>query len=330
MMSNKIFNIGIVGAGQLGSRHLQGLAKIDLPCSIEVMDPWDNSLKIADERFRQIPENNNIKSIKYFDAISRMSDHHDLVVIATTADVRLAVVKSLFQVSKVRNIILEKVVFQSEAEFKVADELFKENKVSVWVNCVRRITPAYQEIKKYFVNNPVKAVKVSGGEWWGMGSNSLHFIDCIAYLCGDDEYTLNGANLDENIKESKRSGFMEFTGTLNGHYATGPDFELVCTAGSDLPVKVEINSENYDICVGETEKKYCVTDKKGGSIDEFLFAVPFQSDLTNITAKEIILQAQCNLPTFAESWKLHLPLLRVLNHHLAKVKGIPFSKCPIT
>ncbi len=33
--------IAIIGAGQLGSRHLQGLAKSDIKISIEVVEPLD-------------------------------------------------------------------------------------------------------------------------------------------------------------------------------------------------------------------------------------------------------------------------------------------------
>lgn len=326
-MNNKIFKIGIIGAGQLGSRHLQGLAKNSFPCSLEVMDKFDDSLKVAEERFLQIPKNNNIKGIKYLDTIEKMSDCHDLVIIATTADSRLNVVKVLLQHSKVKNILLEKVVFQSEDEFRVADELFKQKNVSVWVNCVRRVTPAYQEIKKYFINNLVKSVKVTGGEWWCMGSNSLHFIDCIAFLSDCDTYTIDGSKLNENIKESKRPGYVEFTGTLTGRFANGVDFELTAVADSDTPVKVDIISNNYDICVCETDKQYCIKEKEEKT---FPFAVPFQSDLTNLTAESILIKGQCELPSFERSYKLHIPLLKVFNEHLEKVKGVPFVKCPIT
>ena len=39
--------IALIGAGQLGSRHLQGLAKSDLCLSIEVVEPFEGSKNIA-------------------------------------------------------------------------------------------------------------------------------------------------------------------------------------------------------------------------------------------------------------------------------------------
>ena len=43
--------IKIVGAGQLGSRHLQALQSIRTPLDIHVIDPSPESLKVAEERF---------------------------------------------------------------------------------------------------------------------------------------------------------------------------------------------------------------------------------------------------------------------------------------
>jgi predicted dehydrogenase len=47
-------SIVIIGAGQLGSRHLQALRLIDEPIRIQVVDPSHESLKVAEERFNQV------------------------------------------------------------------------------------------------------------------------------------------------------------------------------------------------------------------------------------------------------------------------------------
>ncbi len=46
-----MFNVAIIGAGQLGSRHLQGLKLSSSPLSITVMDSNDESLRVAKERY---------------------------------------------------------------------------------------------------------------------------------------------------------------------------------------------------------------------------------------------------------------------------------------
>ena len=49
--------IAIIGAGQLGSRHLQGLTKIKQDIHITVIDPNPSALEIARQRFVEMPEN---------------------------------------------------------------------------------------------------------------------------------------------------------------------------------------------------------------------------------------------------------------------------------
>ena len=45
-------NICIIGAGQLGSRHLQALKMVLQPLLITVVDPSSESLKMAEERYQ--------------------------------------------------------------------------------------------------------------------------------------------------------------------------------------------------------------------------------------------------------------------------------------
>ena len=48
--------IAIIGAGQLGSRHLQALVAVDFPLTVQVVDPSNEALKIAThiERLSQL------------------------------------------------------------------------------------------------------------------------------------------------------------------------------------------------------------------------------------------------------------------------------------
>ena len=59
-------NILIIGSGELGSRHLQALTKTNININIQVVDPSNESLKIASERFKEFPENKNVNSVNFF------------------------------------------------------------------------------------------------------------------------------------------------------------------------------------------------------------------------------------------------------------------------
>lgn len=63
------YNIVLIGAGQLGSRHLQGLKKIYTAVNIDVVDPNIDSISIAKERYEQVDNNPFIKEIRFLSSI---------------------------------------------------------------------------------------------------------------------------------------------------------------------------------------------------------------------------------------------------------------------
>lgn len=83
--------IALIGAGQLGSRHLQALANIDIPVILQVVDPSMDSLNVARERYLEVPNNDNINSIDFLTDIDALNANLDLCIIATNADVRFKV-----------------------------------------------------------------------------------------------------------------------------------------------------------------------------------------------------------------------------------------------
>jgi ornithine cyclodeaminase/alanine dehydrogenase-like protein (mu-crystallin family) len=64
-----ITTIALIGAGQLGSRHLQALGLLNRPVKIEVVEPFLNSVTLAKERLAQVGHNVNIKNVQFFSRI---------------------------------------------------------------------------------------------------------------------------------------------------------------------------------------------------------------------------------------------------------------------
>ncbi|MFH1091953.1 MAG: hypothetical protein V1742_10340, partial [Pseudomonadota bacterium] len=60
------------------------------------------------------------------------------------------------------------------------------------------------------------------------------------------------------------------------------------------------------------------------------FRLPYQSQMTHLAAKEILLTGSSQLTPFDEAYSLHAPLLKALSRHLEKVQGRPCLYCPIT
>ena len=84
-------NIVIIGAGQIGSRHLQAMAKMDFPACIWVVDPSDISLAVSKDQFHQVAVSPNIESVNYQNSIDPIPDNLNVVIVATNANIRLSV-----------------------------------------------------------------------------------------------------------------------------------------------------------------------------------------------------------------------------------------------
>ena len=50
-------SIAIIGAGQLGSRHLQAIARLTMPARVYLVDPSDAARDVARQRFGEMPAN---------------------------------------------------------------------------------------------------------------------------------------------------------------------------------------------------------------------------------------------------------------------------------
>lgn len=122
-------NIAIIGSGQIGSRHLQALSQLNRITNIQIVDPNYKSLERARERFLQVQENKYAQKVEYLQNIVDLSNNLELVIIATSSDVRREVIEKLLLQKKVRYIILEKVLFQKIKDFAVVNNLLVRNNV---------------------------------------------------------------------------------------------------------------------------------------------------------------------------------------------------------
>ena len=65
-----MLNIVLVGAGKLGSRHLQALSQVKIKdINIHVVDLNTSALSTAKDRFKEMPKNPNILNINYLSNI---------------------------------------------------------------------------------------------------------------------------------------------------------------------------------------------------------------------------------------------------------------------
>lgn len=323
-------NIAIIGAGQIGSRHLQALSQLNRSTNIQIVDPNYKSLERARERFLQVQKNKDIQRVEYLDNIADLKNSLEIVMIATNSDVRREIIEKLLLQKKVRYVILEKVLFQKIKDFAVVNDLLVRNNVKAWVNCPHRMNNFYKQLKFKFIKVKKVDYRVSSSSL-GIGCNSIHFLDLFAFLTGQINFVLFSDQLDSNIIMSKRPGFIEFTGTLYGTSSRGSNIAITSYLKGNAPLIISINSEVISCLIREGEGKAWISEKANNWIwKEHSFTMPYQSQLTNLVVQDILDTGKCDLTKYEESWNIHVPLLKSLLFYLQKQKMEEIDLCPIT
>lgn len=319
-----MFSIVIIGAGQLGSRHIQSIKSTKHPCRLFVVDSFKESLDRTKNIYDSTQVETLIQEVTYSEDMRSLPAVIDFLLIATGSRPRATIFKAITAQHVVKNIIFEKVLFQSERDYMEVDDILKQKGIKAWVNCPRRMYEGYKVIKPLF-DGKVVNMTVNGGEW-GMGCNSIHFLDVYSFLTGQYDYTLKTGAVDQQIIDSKRAGYKEFTGTIRADYSNGGTVVLNCST-SPIGHQVTISSNDAICCISEIKKECWI---KTGDRDELIaFPVPYQSQLTSIVLDSILDNGTCELATYEESMKVHLPFITGLIDFLNSI-GNNTDNCPIT
>ncbi|MGB9735990.1 MAG: Gfo/Idh/MocA family protein [bacterium] len=324
--------IAVIGAGQIGSRHLQGLAKSNIEILIEVVDPSITARQIALQRFREMPQNDNIKGINIYEKIQDLSDNLDLVIIATNADVRFKVAYDLLKSKHVQYLVLEKVLFQTNDEYYDMLNLLKLTNTKCWVNHARRMFPFYKWLKDRLSKYKKIHLAVSGASW-GLACNTLHFIDLIQYLTGEENITIEDLTidtkyLDKSLYESKRVGFKELGNLLVGKLKDNT-FAISCFKEGTSPVLLNITSNDMNILIDESDGWYIIAEKDSRAVIKEEKIVYFQSELTSLLMQDIFSNS-CVLPTYEQSFVIHSKFISSLIVHINSFSDFKYNFCPIT
>lgn len=323
-------NCAIVGAGQLGSRHLQGLLTYQQESlSVFIVDPSSESLSVAQQRADEIKHKHTLTFIQLYQDLPKQLE---FVVVATNSNVRLEVMEALFQHANVRNLILEKVLFPDLDQYAKALELININNVKCWVNHPRRMYESYHQLKSLFDNSKSYNFQLVGASW-GLACNGLHFIDLFEFLTDTKLTTIYNSLLDGKPIESKRSGYVEFDGTLSGTLNNEHSFSITSLKNHNLiPPTLSIMTDDLRIVIQEsgTPKVYLFKKENGFAIEEIAFQVLFQSQLTGKLLEQIQNSDTCDLPTFEHASSTHQIFIESILNRWNEVTNTNNTSLPIT
>lgn len=310
----------IAGAGQLGSRYLQGLSKIVEPTEIWVFDISVDSLMRAQQRWSEMQPTVTHK-VHYISALTALPANMDLAIVATTADVRVTLIADICKHTNIMNWVLEKVLAQSAAEIIELQKLLS-NSQSVWVNTPMYLWSLYRKIRAmYPVNTPIEA---SFEGFRNLTCNAIHYIDFISRWNDAAIIEINTSGLESEWYAAKRQGFYEIDGKILANFSDG----------SKLKLQSERNSLGYKVQLKIAGDEWRVSESEGIAIAANGLAihgeVEFQSQLTAPMTKAIFTGNPCGLPTLSESAQQHIPFLNILLDHWNQHMPEKRERIPIT
>src|SRR5690606_30556452 len=110
------------------------------------------------------------------------------------------------------SLILEKVLFQRIADFATIARVLDEGRVATWVNCPRRMWPAYRQLRDRLKGEAIASIEMSGAHW-DIGCNAIHCIDLIAFLTGAGALVVDDIRPGD-VLPAKRPGMLHIEGIV--------------------------------------------------------------------------------------------------------------------
>lgn len=322
--------IAVIGAGQLGSRHLQALARLDRRATVTVVEPFAEARERAKQRFAEVATADGLVELVLGDSFAALPTALDAVIVATNADRRADVVRQLLDRATVRFLILEKVLFQRDDDYVAIGDRLAAAGVKTWVNCPRRMQPGYQQLRQELRDQTPFAMRVTGSGW-GLACNGIHFLDLAALLASRDDLQIAEADLSSNVVPSKRAGFVELFGRVRGAFGDGSTIELVCPTEAVEPIAMDLETAQLRIAIREDRQEVRIGSRTGDEPERIVPLPPvYQSQLSQLVVQDLLDRGDCALTPYAESCRLHRPFLAALLAHYRRHVDVAATVCPIT
>lgn len=310
----------LVGAGQLGSRYLQGLAKVSMPLHIWVSDVAPESLDRAEIRWREAEGDKSPHLVNYSVDLADVPSEIDMVIVATSADVRAQIIEELSKRFSVRYWVLEKILAQSAAEVAKIQTGIGDS--SAWVNTPMYMWSLYKQIRDAYAGAPT--IKASFEGFKGLACNAIHYIDFISRWNNSMPTFVNTSGLAAQWHPAKRNGFWEIFGELLIDFDDGSQLKLSSNADDpNYRVALKVNHDEWNV----SESNGIASAQDGRTIHG---ACEFQSQLTGKLVDSIFQNGQCELPSLSQSSAQHLLLLNGLLAHWNKTMPNKLERLPIT
>ncbi|MBI2602099.1 MAG: Gfo/Idh/MocA family oxidoreductase [Deltaproteobacteria bacterium] len=318
----------IVGGGQNGSRHLQSLAASKEKLEIFVVDPSRSALDTCKLRFDSVKGETQSLLFLEEDYLS-LPKSVDLAIIATGSRHRKAGLENFFDKSSACFLILEKFLFPNKSDYADVSQLIQRKGVHAWVNCNLRTMPIFQWIKRLLKLDSKLVLRINGSRW-GLGCNSVHFMDLFSFFVDrhPDCYEILNIDLDEKVIASKRVGYIEFNGRIEiGCNEDRLVLDSEPNGTKPLVISIENDVNKWTLVKGLDQ--VLVSQIGSKSILKRAVTLPLQSEMTSKILDQLAITGTCDLPSWDIAFSYHLAFIEWVLRDFA-TKGHSFEDLMVT
>ena len=249
-------------------------------------------------------------------------DHADIVISATTANVRPESLAALAAGVKVDIWLMEKILAQSEKGLAKLQQLIEPHG-KAFVNTPRRAMTWYADIAEALRPTQLQEIHVSGGRL-GLLCNAIHFLDLAAFLFDDEPEFISLETGPGDWHDAKRSGFIETFGTVTGEFSGGRHVKIQSNDDPRMN-SIRIITSGGDWYINELEG---LCEGPDGQIVRG--TLTYQSDLTPTIVEQLLSSGTCELPSLGSSVSIHGQFLKAVGVALQKSGRKIGEDIPIT
>lgn len=296
-------SVTLVGLGNIGFRHLQGMGRIKDRIALTGLDAAHEALE------RSRTEWASLGGTGVFSGDVDTLGPSEIVVLATSSRGRLDLVRGVGEVVNPRVMVLEKVVFTTHADFEACAAWGRRHDVAFFVNCPRRLWPVFAALRRHLddLGGPI-AMEVTDPDL-GLACNGVHIVDAFQYLIGDRPISLAASDLGR-IVESKREGYREVFGRIVVVSNRGDRLTLSVREGDDKGHHIRISTGAGVIDVDQATGSFTGLDPARAT-----GRPPYQSELTGAVVADLLDTGTCGLPGLSASAAAHGVIIDVLRPH---------------
>lgn len=305
-MKKSVFEVTIIGLGNVGFRYLEGILKIEFIKKINLID---TNLDLLKSKLLNIKTNEcQIYQSKF---VTKIISNSDLVIVSTTSNERYEVCKNLQNIGYFGDLILEKFLFPDSVTLEKSENLFSNYPSRIFVN---------QWMRKTLISNILNFENIHNisiqGENLGLLCNAVHFIDLVKESLKINDFEIDSNNsFIKKIIKAKRKGYLEICGRL----VWKSKIKNLVFSLEDKALGGENRNITFLIKSDSMKKEYILSgqnlNKKNSTEKHY---IPYLSEHSKDSIIDILNNRDPQIPNFKKSLSHH----RLLLNSLCKIMNI--------